>query len=213
MAELHVERKKSSPLLWIIILIAILLLLFFLYRNYNNKQDIATTNKDSVTTSQTVTPATTIATTTPADWKGIDYNSPKTTYEEITNKDIDVRNSDKYAIYSLGQNIVFDNDKSTIRAGADANLKQIAASIQKRFGNSEVRIYGFTDNTGDKDYNKNLSEERAQAVKNWLIKDGNMNESKISLEPMGEAKPVATNSTEKGKQENRRVEIVVSRTN
>lgn len=211
MAELHVEKKKSSPWLWVIIgIVALLIILFFLFRNNKDKDDNLMNNKtDSLATTQATTNA--VATTTPADWEGIDYNSPVTSYDEITNKDIEVRNSDKYAIYSIGQNILFDTDKSTIRTGAEDNLKQITESIRKRFDNKEVRIYGFTDNTGAKDYNKELSEQRAEAVKSWLTSNGNINSSKLSLEPMGEKQPVATNATAEGRQENRRVEIVVNR--
>lgn len=213
MAELHVEPKKSSPLLWIIVVILVLLGLFFLYRNFNSdKKDNMMENKaDSVATTSDNTTSNVAAAMNPANWDGIDYNAPKASYEEITNKDIDVRNSDKYALYGVGQDILFDKDKSTIRSGADENLKQIAESISKRYSDKPVRLYGFTDNTGSKDYNKELSAARAEAVKSWLTSKGNINDSRLSIEPMGESEPTSTNATAEGRQENRRVEIVVNR--
>lgn len=213
MAELNVEPKKSSPWLWIIIVVVVLLILFFLFRSCNNNKNdnLNDNHSDSVATAQT-TPANAVAATTPENWEGIDYNSPRSNYEEITNKDIDVRNNDKYAIYSLGENILFDVDQSTIRAGADDNLKQIAESIRKRFDNKKVRIYGFADSTGAKDYNKELSEQRAESVKTWLTSNGNISGDNLSVEPMGEKQPVATNATAQGRQENRRVQIIVKLT-
>lgn len=210
MAELHVEKKKSSPLLWILLGIIALVILYFLFFKNKDKDDtIMNNNTDSVAAVQT--PANAVAAATTGNWDGIDYNSPKASYEEITNKDIDVRDNDKYAIYGVGQDILFDKDKSTIRTGAESNLKQIAESIGKRFDGKQVRLYGFTDNTGSKDYNKDLSAARAEAVKSWLIANGNIGESRLSMEPMGESQPTATNATSEGRQENRRVEIVVNR--
>jgi outer membrane protein OmpA-like peptidoglycan-associated protein len=68
---------------------------------------------------------------------------------------------------------------------------------------------GFADSRGDKSYNKELSAQRAEAVKNYLVKNGNIEAARISVEPMGEAAPVASNATAAGRQENRRVEIAV----
>ena len=58
-------------------------------------------------------------------------------------------------------------------------------------------------------YNRELSEKRAEAVKAYLISQGNSEAARVSVEPMGEAKPAATNATAAGRQENRRVEIAV----
>jgi outer membrane protein OmpA-like peptidoglycan-associated protein len=223
MAELNVEpKKKSSSLVWIIvIIIIILLILFFVFRGNNNKNGNNAVNDNDTTTSMNATSKTdtsantsntssnTLAAT--EGWQGIDYNAPKATYPELNNKNIEVRDNDKYAIYSLGQSILFDADKSSIRSGADKNLNDIATSIKKRYDNKKIRIYGFTDSTGSKNYNQQLSEQRAAAVESALVKDG-IDSTNISLEPVGETRPVASNKTAEGRQENRRVEIVVSRT-
>jgi outer membrane protein OmpA-like peptidoglycan-associated protein len=108
----------------------------------------------------------------------------------------------------LGENILFDEGKSTIRADAEKNLKQVATSIAKRYNNGLVRVFGHTDAVGSAGYNKELAEQRAEAVRNWLVKNGNISEDRISLQPIGESNPVASNSTQEGRQQNRRVEIV-----
>lgn len=217
MAELNVEPKKSSPWIWIVIgIIIIAIILFFVFRNNGNNTDNVNNGRDT-TTSQVITPSNTenpvaanaVAATEP--WQGINYNAPKATYGEITNKDIDVRADDKYALYSLGENILFDVDKSTIRTEGESNLKQVAQSIKQRYDNDKVKIYGFTDSTASKDYNKELGKDRAEAVKSYLVKNGDLNENNISLQSMGEAMPVANNGTSKGRQENRRVKIIVKR--
>lgn len=217
MAELNVQPKKKSPVWWIIILIIIILIiLYFIFRGHNTENRMNNTTTD--TTGMTHKYDTNHATTTPnanntvaatTGWEGINYSAPTENYGEITDKNIEVRNDTKYAVYSLGENILFDENKSTIRPSADNDLKQIAGSIQKRFSNDEVRIYGYTDSVGSKDYNKQLAEERAAAVQSWLVKNGDINSNRISLNAVGEARPVASNKTEKGRQENRRVEIVV----
>ena len=74
---------------------------------------------------------------------------------------------------------------------------------------SQVRVMGFADSRGDKSYNKALSEQRAEAVKSYLVANGSIAADRLSVEPMGEAMPVATNATAAGRQENRRVEIAV----
>jgi len=141
-------------------------------------------------------------------WGNIDFNAPMAAYDEITDKNISVRGSENYAIYGLGENILFDEGKNTIRTNAAQNLKQIAGSIDKRFKGASVRVYGYTDSVGSKGYNKELAEQRAEAVKNWLVQDGNIPENNISLQPVGESHPVASNASEAGRQQNRRVEIV-----
>lgn len=221
MAELNVQPKKKSPIGWIILIIIIaLIILFFIFRRSNSENNRMnntatdttgmTNNKDTnhVTAADTNNNTNnTVAAT--SGWEGIDYSAPTENYSEITDNDIEIRNNNKYAVYSLGENILFDENKSTIRPSADKDLKQIAASIKKRFSNDDVRVYGFTDSLGSKNYNKKLAEERAAAIESWLVKNGEISSNHISLNAVGEARPVATNKTPKGRQENRRVEIVV----
>lgn len=205
MADLNVQPKqKKSILPWLLLALGIIALLFFLLRGCNNNKGAEGTT-DS-TTSATV-PATDAGAKSTA-FGNVDFNAPAVAYDEITDKNINVRGNNNFGIYGLGENVVFDEGKNTIRPDAEQNLKQIAASIGKRYKEASVRVYGYTDSIGSAGYNKELAEQRAEAVQNWLVKNGSITQDKISLEPVGEARPVATNETEAGRKQNRRVEIV-----
>jgi outer membrane protein OmpA-like peptidoglycan-associated protein len=143
-----------------------------------------------------------------AEWNAIDWNMPAVRMPDITARGVEVRGNDRYTNYSVDETVLFDVDKAKLRSGAKESLQQVAKSISQR-SQGNIRIYGHTDATASKGYNKELSEERAQAVKQWLTKDGKIAESRISIHPMGESQPKATNETAKGRQKNRRVEIVV----
>jgi outer membrane protein OmpA-like peptidoglycan-associated protein len=130
-------------------------------------------------------------------------------FKEITLPGISVRGDSTYNVYSVDEKVLFDTDKADVKPAAAAALKQITGSIGQRYGTSQVRVMGFADSRGNKGYNKELSEQRAEAVKSYLVKNGNIEATRISVEPMGEAAPVASNATAAGRQENRRVEIVV----
>ncbi|GAA4377802.1 OmpA family protein [Hymenobacter koreensis] len=144
-----------------------------------------------------------------ADNWDLDADLPDARYEEITTKDVTVRGNDRYSVYSVDEAVFFDTDKSELKPTAKSTLEQITASIGKRFANKDVRVMGFADARGDKSYNKELSAQRAEAVKNWLVQNGKIEATRVSLEPMGESAPVASNATAAGRQQNRRVEIVV----
>jgi outer membrane protein OmpA-like peptidoglycan-associated protein len=130
-------------------------------------------------------------------------------FEEITLPGVSVRGDSTYNVYSVDETVLFDTDKAEIKPTAADALNQITGSIGQRYGTRQVRVMGFADSRGDKSYNKALSEQRAEAVKNYLVNNGKIAADRISVEPMGEAMPVATNATAEGRQENRRVEIAV----
>jgi outer membrane protein OmpA-like peptidoglycan-associated protein len=73
----------------------------------------------------------------------------------------------------------------------------------------KLEVEGHTDSVGSDDYNMTLSQNRANAVRDYLIQKG-INSSSISSRGFGESQPVAENSTSSGRQQNRRVELVVS---
>jgi len=103
--------------------------------------------------------------------------------------------------------ILFDFDSYSLRTAARQNLSELAASLT-RYPESEVLIVGHTDATGAEDYNQRLSENRAQAASNFLTQQG-VDPSRIRSMGMGEMEPVASNETEVGQQENRRVEVAI----
>ena len=210
MADLDVQpKKKSSGWLWLLLALILILLLFFFSKSCNkDKNNAAATTDTSKTITGVTTPSGAAATDSTGGWNDIDMNAPAAKYDEITGNDISVRGNDNYGIYDIGENILFDEGKSTIRPDAEKNLKQLSASIQKRFAGGDVRIYGYTDATGSTGSNKELAEQRAEAVRNWLSTNAGMAADHLSVNAIGEAKPVATNATEAGRQQNRRVEIV-----
>ena len=130
-------------------------------------------------------------------------------FSEVNLPGVTVRGDDDYNVYSVDEAVLFDTNKSDIKPSAAKALDQVTGSIGQRFGKSEVRVMGFADSRGDKDYNKELSEKRAEAVKNYLVANGKIDAGRVSVEPMGEAMPVASNATAAGRKENRRVEIAV----
>jgi outer membrane protein OmpA-like peptidoglycan-associated protein len=204
MAQLDVQPKKSNPWwLWLLLLLIALAVIFFVMRGRNSTQ--STTTTDSTKTTTTTTNA--VAATQP-DYNSVDFNSPKTSDPDITDKDISVSGNGKYTIYTLGENILFGTDQNALQGSAEAKLKQVSASINKRFSGATIGVYGNTDSTGTEGHNKQLGAQRAEAVKNWLIKNGQIADNKISIHSFGDAKPVASNNTTAGRQQNRNVEIV-----
>ncbi|HVF80612.1 MAG TPA: OmpA family protein [Flavisolibacter sp.] len=207
MAELNVQPKKNTSILpWILLLLGLAALIWFLTRN-KDENKVADTNSATTVTGDSGTNQSTSNNTASADWNSVDFNAPAANYEEITDRNINVRGNNNYGIYGMDETVLFDENKATIRPQAEANLKQIAGSIGKRYNGGEVRVYGFTDAQGSAGYNKDLAQQRADAVKGWLGSNG-FDASRISVNAVGEAQPVATNSTEAGRQQNRRVEIV-----
>jgi outer membrane protein OmpA-like peptidoglycan-associated protein len=141
------------------------------------------------------------------NWNELDWNSPVIKYDEVKSKDVSVRGNDNYAIYSVEEKVLFNSGQSTIRKQAEQNLNEIASAITSH-SKGDIRVYGYTDSTDTKESNKELSQKRAEEVRNYLISKGNIPDNRISVYAEGEANPVATNSTSQGRQQNRRVEIV-----
>ena len=104
----------------------------------------------------------------------------------------------------------FDFDKSVVRKADDAELQK-AIDFVKKYPGYEISIEGHTDSRGTDKYNQALSERRAAAVKEYLLKHGMIDTHKdnITTKGYGESKPIADNKTEKGRFENRRVEILI----
>jgi outer membrane protein OmpA-like peptidoglycan-associated protein len=130
-------------------------------------------------------------------------------FPEVNLSGITVRGNDDYQVYGVDEKVLFDTDKATVKPGAAEALKQISASITKRYAGKDVRVLGFADSKGDKSYNRELSEKRANAVKDYLVSTNKMPADRVSTEAFGEEQPVASNATAAGRQENRRVEIAV----
>jgi OOP family OmpA-OmpF porin len=108
----------------------------------------------------------------------------------------------------LTVHVNFDSNKADIRKADVAEL-QAAIAFVKKYPGYKVSVEGHTDDRGAAKYNQTLSEKRAKAVKKYLVDNGVRDEGKISTAGYGEERPKADNKTEKGRFENRRVEILI----
>lgn len=104
--------------------------------------------------------------------------------------------------------IFFDTGKAVLKAGAKNTLTKIAAQL-KGSDNLRIAIEGHTDSVGNADKNMQLSEKRADAVRVFLVGAG-IPADRVSAAGKGQADPVATNKTAAGRQQNRRVELVIT---
>jgi len=104
--------------------------------------------------------------------------------------------------------INFDFDKAVIREADEAELKS-AVEFVRKYPLANVKIEGHTDSMGTEQYNQKLSEQRANAVKNYLIQKGAVQRADISTVGYGESRPIADNKTDAGRAENRRVDILI----
>ena len=107
--------------------------------------------------------------------------------------------------FASGLLFAFDSDQ--ILPAAGTNLTELAKSLQK-YPESQLLIVGHTDNVGDDAYNQNLSERRANAAADYLVAQG-VARTRLATSGKGEAEPVATNDSETGRSQNRRVEVAI----
>ena len=103
--------------------------------------------------------------------------------------------------------VLFETDQATLKPGATLNLSKLVQVLNEH-PNRSIIIEGHTDSTGSADYNQQLSQRRAEAVANFLRSQG-IAEERIMARGYGEAYPVAPNQNAAGRQQNRRVEIVL----
>lgn len=104
--------------------------------------------------------------------------------------------------------INFDLDKATIRPGDDPEL-QTALAFIKKYPGYKVSIEGHTDSLASEQYNQALSLRRATAVRDYFVKHGVTDISRMTVVGRGESMPVADNGTPEGRFQNRRVEILI----
>jgi outer membrane protein OmpA-like peptidoglycan-associated protein len=128
-------------------------------------------------------------------------------FQALQSNFIKVRKDARGIILSMSD-ILFDINKATLTSELKTNLAKIAG-ILFVYKQAHVIVEGHTDNTGSADYNQKLSEKRAQNVMSFLIEQGVLEERLTSV-GYGLTKPVADNSTEEGRQKNRRVDLVIS---
>jgi len=116
----------------------------------------------------------------------------------------------------LAADVLFDFDKYTLLPKASDTLQKVG-QVAASYPSSPIQIEGHTDGKGTHAYNMKLSENRADAVKAWLVQNASVAGSRISTRGWGETKPIAPNKKPdgsddpEGRQKNRRVEIVLTK--
>ncbi len=126
---------------------------------------------------------------------------------DLGNDDVSITNTGDRLIVSLPQDILFETGSSYVRPGLQSDLRAVAGNLNS-YPNTTVQVLGHTDNVGEAGYNQDLSERRAQAVANVLTGAG-VSGSRIQVSGRGEDQPIASNLTDAGRAQNRRVEIII----
>ncbi len=106
----------------------------------------------------------------------------------------------------ITEKVMFDTAKATIKPASHDLLSDVAAVMREHAEIQKVRIEGHTDADGAEKYNKKLSQNRADAVKAFLV-DAGIDAARMEAVGYGESRPIADNESETGKEKNRRVEF------
>ena len=125
--------------------------------------------------------------------------------EELENAEVERVGEGIKVTFDSG--LLFDFNSSDIQGKAEENLTEFANTM-KDFEESNILIVGHTDSKGAEDYNQKLSEQRAQSAAGFIAEKG-ISMGRIETAGKGETEPVATNDTEEGRRQNRRVEVAI----
>lgn len=125
----------------------------------------------------------------------------------IGNDDVSIVNTGSELIVTLPNDILFATDSAIVSNLSRGDLAALARNLQD-YPNSTVEVIGHTDDEGDASYNVSLSRRRAAAVAAILF-DYGVSAGRVVTIGLGEDRPVATNLTPEGRQQNRRVEIII----
>ena len=123
------------------------------------------------------------------------------------NSVLQTRDSARGLIVNMSD-VLFDTAAFTLKPGAREKLAKVAG-ILLAYPGLNIEVDGHTDNVGSDEYNQNLSDQRAESVRAYLVAQGVLTDS-VTAKGFGKTQPVGTNDTAEGRQINRRVELVVS---
>ena len=126
---------------------------------------------------------------------------------DVPNQDIAIENTGSELKVTLPQGLLFASDSDVLTPALENDLRAIAGNLNS-YPNSTIRIVGHTDDTGSDSYNYELSDRRAAAV-SWVLQGSGVAPNRLLAVGMGETQPVASNLSEEGKAQNRRVEIII----
>jgi len=136
-----------------------------------------------------------------------DKAAMRTRLSEQLNKILETRDSARGLIVSMSD-VLFDTGRYSLKPGAREKLAKVAG-ILLAYPGLNIEVGGYTDNVGGDDMNQRLSENRASSVRDYLVQQGVATGS-VSARGFGNTLPVATNDNSSGRQQNRRVELLVS---
>jgi outer membrane protein OmpA-like peptidoglycan-associated protein len=120
---------------------------------------------------------------------------------------LETRESARGLIVNLSD-VLFDTGSANLKGGAREKLAKVAGIFLAHPG-LKMQVEGHTDSVGSEDYNQRLSQNRADSVRTYLVAQG-IPSGSVGTAGFGESQPVASNTTEAGRQQNRRVELIVS---
>jgi len=121
--------------------------------------------------------------------------------------ELQAKSTDRGLVVTLGD-VLFTTGRADLQAGAVGNLGRLVTFLNK-YPNRTVAIEGYTDSVGSEGSNQRLSERRADSVKSYLAAQG-IGAIRLSASGKGESDPVADNGSASGRQQNRRVEVIIS---
>ena len=122
--------------------------------------------------------------------------------------DAEVKRVGEGIVIEFKDKVLFGYDQSDLSAQAQGSLNKLA-NVLKKYPDTNIEILGHTDDRGTDDYNQGLSQRRANSAAAYLRTNG-ITSSRISTKGLGESDPKATNETDEGRTENRRVEFVIT---
>ncbi|MCL2650347.1 MAG: OmpA family protein [Candidatus Azobacteroides sp.] len=138
---------------------------------------------------------------------GHKMDKQKAELEKIKGAQVESINDGQAIKVTFESGILFATNSSTLSSASTTALSQFASSLQSN-PDTDVQIFGHTDNTGSDGVNQPLSEQRASSVRNFLASQG-VSSTRMTTQGFGSSQPVADNSTAAGRTQNRRVEVYI----
>ena len=170
-------------------------------------QAAATKAQADMAANQTASAAAVSAAQSEADKANSERVAMRVQLTEQLNKILETRDSARGLIVSMSD-VLFDTGHYTLKPGAREKLAKVAG-ILISYPGLNIEVGGYTDNVGGDEMNQKLSENRADTVRSYLVDQGVIT-NLVSAKGFGNTSPVASNDNASGRQENRRVELVVS---